>query len=106
MRLLAAALWLASSATSAATLTVGANAPIRTIAEAARLAHDGDVVEIRAGDYSGDVTVWLQKHLTIRGIGGTPVLKADGRIAEGKAIWVLRNGDFYRGECRLLGRPR
>ena len=91
---LALALALASFATSAATLAVGPNAPIRTIAAAARLAHDGDVVEIAAGDYRGDVAVWLQKRLTIRGVGGTPVLKADGRIAEGKAIWVIRDGDF------------
>jgi hypothetical protein len=94
LRASAAALFVASFAASAATLTVGANAPIRTIAEAARLAHDGDVVEIQAGEYRGDVAVWLQNRLTIRGVGGTPVLKADGRIAEGKAIWVIRNGDF------------
>ena len=92
--MLALALSLAASATCAATLTVGANAPIRTIASAARLARDGDVVEITAGDYRGDVAVWLQKRLTIRGIGGTPVLKANGRIAEGKASWVIRDGDF------------
>jgi hypothetical protein len=49
MRSLALALLLASFATSAATLTVGPNAPIRTIAAAARLAHDDDVVEIAAG---------------------------------------------------------
>jgi len=90
----AVALALASFASSAATLTVGANAPIKTIAAAARLAHDGDVVEIAAGDYRGDVAVWPQKRLTIRGVGGQPVLKADGRIAEGKAIWVIRDGDF------------
>ena len=95
MRSLALApLLLASFATFAATLTVGADAPIRTIAAASRLARDGDVVEIRAGDYRGDVAVWLQKRLTIRGVGGTPVLKAEGRIAEGKAIWVIRDGDF------------
>jgi len=94
MRSLAVALLLPAFATSAATLTVGANAPIKTIAAAARLANDGDVVEIEAGDYRGDVAVWLQKRLTIRGVGGTPILKADGRIAEGKAIWVIRDGDF------------
>jgi hypothetical protein len=94
IRSLALAVLAASFATSAATLSVGANSPIKTIAAAAQLARDGDVVEIAAGDYRGDVAVWLQKRLTIRGVGGTPVLIADGRIAEGKAIWVIRNGDF------------
>jgi hypothetical protein len=79
---------------TAATLVVGRDAAIATIAEAARLAQDGDIVEILPGDYRGDVTVWLQKRLTIRGVGGMPVLKADNRSAEGKAIWVLRSGDF------------
>ena len=89
-----APLLLAMSAACAATLSVGANSPITTIAQAARLARDGDVVEIAAGTYRGDVAVWLQKRLTIRGIGGTPVLSANGRIAEGKAIWVIRDGDI------------
>jgi hypothetical protein len=76
------------------TLTVGKGAPIETIAEAARLAKDGDTIDILPGEYHADVAVWLQKRLTIRGVGETPVLKADGRSAEGKAIWVLRNGEF------------
>ncbi|HET6803631.1 MAG TPA: hypothetical protein VFI50_13355 [Casimicrobiaceae bacterium] len=76
------------------TLTVGKGAPIETIAEAARLAKDGDTIDILPGEYHADVAVWLQKRLTIRGVGETPVLKADVRSAEGKAIWVLRNGEF------------
>jgi len=88
------ALFLAAVETFGATLSVGAGQPIGTIADAARVARDGDVVEITAGDYRGDVAVWRQRRLTIRGVGGTPVLRADGRIAEGKAIWVIRNGDF------------
>ena len=38
--------------TSAATLTVGPNGPIATIAQAARVARDDDIVEIAAGDLS------------------------------------------------------
>ena len=84
----------AASAACAATLTVSPNGPIATIAQAARVARDDDIVEIAAGTYRGDVAVWRQKRLTIRGIGGTPVLNAKGQIAEGKAIWVIRDGDF------------
>ena len=83
-----------AAAASGETLIVGQGAAIATIAEAARIAQDGDVVEILPGDYRGDVAVWPQKRLTIRGVGGMPVLKADNRSAEGKAIWVFRHGDF------------
>lgn len=87
----------------ARTLRVGPGAPILTIAEAARLARDGDVVEIQAGDYRGDVAVWRQKRLTIRGVGGNARLHAGGRAAEGKAIWVLRNGDFDIANIDFVG---
>ncbi|HPO20462.1 MAG TPA: SDR family NAD(P)-dependent oxidoreductase, partial [Rubrivivax sp.] len=53
-----------------------------------------DTVLIQPGTYRGDVAVWLQQALEIRGIGPRPVLIADGEVAEGKAIWVLRNGRF------------
>lgn len=78
----------------AATLRVGPEEKITRIADAAKLAKDGDTVEILPGAYRGDVAVWLQKSLTIRGIGKRPELVADGKSAEGKAIWVIRNGDF------------
>ena len=85
---------VASPAIHAATLRVGPGEEFQRIADAARLAQDGDTVEILSGTYSGDVAVWLQKKLTVRGIGRRPVITADGKNAEGKAIWVLRNGDF------------
>jgi hypothetical protein len=73
---------------------VGPEAAVTSIAEAARLAQDGDTVEVQAGEYRGDVAVWRQKELTIRAVGGRAVLHADGQHAEGKAIWVIRNGEF------------
>jgi len=76
------------------TLVVGPKAALTRIADAAKVAKDGDVVEILPGEYRGDVAVWLQKRLTIRGVGRTPVLSADLRSAERKAIWVIRDGDF------------
>lgn len=90
------ALLLALTATgaSAAVITVGPGESVETIAAAARLAQDGDTVLIKGGTYRGDVAVWTQKQLEIRGIDGRPVLIADGKSAEGKAIWVFRNGDY------------
>ena len=79
---------------SAALIQVGPGRPTPTIAQAALQAKDGDIVEIDAGDYRGDVALWTQRRLTIVGIGGRAVLHADGRDVEGKAIWVIRDGDF------------
>lgn len=78
----------------ARTIRVGAFGDVRTIAEAASIAHDGDIVEVEAGTYKRDVAVWLQSSLTVRAVGGRARLQADGAHAEGKAIWVLRDGDF------------
>lgn len=89
-----ALLGCAISGASAETLVVGPKATLTRISDAARIAKDGDVVEILPGEYHGDVAVWLQKRLTIRGVGKTPRLIADLKSAEGKAIWVIRNGDF------------
>lgn len=82
---------------------VGPGEALTRIADAARRARDGDVVEISAGDYRGDVTVWMQKKLTIRGVGGAARLFADGKDAEGKAIWVIRNGDFDISNIDFIG---
>lgn len=87
----------------------GPRADVDTIAEAAREAADGDVVEIAAGDYPGDVAVWTQRRLSIRAVGGPVWIDAAGRSAEGKAIWVIRDGDFDVagigfGHCRVPDR--
>lgn len=82
---------------------VGPGGPLLRIADAAQRARDGDVVEIEAGDYYGDVAVWEQKRLTIRGVGGAARLHAGGRSAEGKAIWVLRSGEFSIANIDFVG---
>lgn len=82
---------------------VGPAGPLYTIAEAARQARDGDVVEIEAGDYRGDVALWEQRRLTIRGVNGAARLYADGRSSEGKAIWVIRRGDFRISNIDFVG---
>lgn len=71
-------------------IQVGPARAIKTIAAAAAAARDGDTVEIDAGTYTGDVAVWTQRNLTIRGVGGRPRLDAGGTSAEGKAIFVVR----------------
>ncbi len=80
----------ASSYAQAATLLVR---PGQSLSEALARAADGDEILIEAGQHQGQVGVITQKRLTLRGVGGRPVLHAAGRSAEGKAILVVRNGD-------------
>lgn len=82
----------AASEARPATMRVGAGEKITSIGEAARLARDGEVIEIDAGDYRGPGVVWTQDRLLIRGAGARPQLYADGRNGEGRALWVLRGG--------------
>lgn len=87
----------------AATLTVGPYEAITRIAEAARLARDGDTVLIQSGTYRGDVAVWRQRNLEIRGIGQRPVLDAAGASAEGKGTWVFAGGRFKVSNIEFRG---
>ena len=72
-------------------LRVGPTRQFAVPSEAAAVAGNGDIVEIDAGTYSGDVAIWRANNLTLRGVGaGRPHLRADGNAAEGKAIWVIK----------------
>lgn len=73
-------------------IRVGPTQPVKRIADAARLAKDGDTVEIDAGDYVADVAVWDRANLTIRGLGGMARIAAGGASVEGKGTWVIRGG--------------
>lgn len=105
MRLLICSLVASLSApvSTAAVITVGDGEAITRIADAARIARDGDLVLIKPGTYRGDVAVWAQHELEIRGLSPQPILIADGKIAEGKAIWVLRNGRFKVSNLAFRG---
>jgi len=84
---------LSSGAADAATLQVGPQRVLKLPSEAAKVAKDGDVVVIDAGVYPGDVAIWPQNRLTLRGVGGRAHLDARGKAAEGKAIWVIKGND-------------
>ena len=79
-----------ATAPQSSTLVVGPGERISTITEAARLARDGDIVEIKSGEYRGQPAVWTQRDITIRGVGKRPVMVADNQLAEDKGIWVVR----------------
>lgn len=81
-------------AAAANVIRVGAAREIRTLRDAAKIARDGDTIEVDPGDYEGDTAVWTQNDLIIRGIGARPRLVADGvNAAEGKGIFVIKGGD-------------
>jgi hypothetical protein len=63
---------------------------VPSLAAAARIARDGDVVEVAPGEYRRDTAVWSQRDLTIRAAAGRVRLVADGASAEDKAIFVVR----------------
>lgn len=86
-----------------ATLRVGPNRALSVPSEAARLAKDGDTVEIEAGFYAGDVASWPQHRLTLRGIGERAHLEALGKSAEDKAIWVIKGNDVHVENIELSG---
>ncbi len=64
---------------------------------------DGEVIDIQPGNYlksTGDMDP--KYNLIIRGVGERPVMLADGKSAEGKAIWVVRGGRQRADrECRV-----
>lgn len=75
-------------------IQVGKDRLFKTPSEAAASVADGSIVEIDAGDYTGDVAIWTQDKLTLRAVAGAAVrMRANGKAAEGKAIWVVRGGD-------------
>jgi len=74
-------------------MRVGPQHELKSPSAAAKVARDGDTVEIEAGLYPGDVAVWRQSNLTLRAIGGRAHLRADGARAEGKAIWVIKGSN-------------
>ena len=82
---------------------VGPGGTARTIAEASQIAKDGDTVEIGPGEWIGDVAVWQQKALTIRGSRKRTALIAAGKLAEGKAIWVIRDGSYLIEDIEFRG---
>jgi hypothetical protein len=75
------------------TMVVGPGKMVGTVTEAARMAKDGEVIEIRSGNYRGQPAIWTQNNLLIRGAGKRPVMIADDQSAEDKATWVVRGGN-------------
>lgn len=96
-------LLMAAGSAAADTLRVGPGLYYTLPSQAAKAAKDGDTVEIAATTYAGDVAVWRQNNLTIRGVGGRPHLKAEGKSAQGKALWVIRGANVKIENVEISG---
>jgi hypothetical protein len=75
-------------------LKVGPQRQLRRPSDAARVAQDDDLIEIDAGRYVGDVALWTQNGLLLRGVNGRPHLDSQGRVAQEQGIWVFRGNDI------------
>ncbi len=84
-------------------LRVGPSGEFTTPSAAASVARDGDTIEIASGDYRGDVAVWNASRIRIVGAEPRPHIRADGRDAQGKAIWVVRGDDVTIESVEMSG---
>ena len=85
------------------TLRVGPTEAYVTIAAAAAAATDGDVVEIDLGTYH-EAVVWQRDNLTVRGVGGRPVIDMTGMtISNGKGIFVSTGANAAFESLEFVG---
>jgi hypothetical protein len=94
---------LLAAPTLAETRLVGPGGQPTSLRAAIEAAQDGDVIELLPGQYRGEVLVIPPKRLTIRGLGERPVLVAAGKVAEGKAIFVMRGGELTLQNLEFRG---
>lgn len=75
-----------------ATLQVGNGKTYSTIDAAVKAAHDGDTVQVSAGTYKNQYAI-INKDLTFTAVGGRVKLESSGNIPNGKAIFVIGEGN-------------
>lgn len=92
-----------SIAQSGTVLRVGPTQTYKTVADASRVARDGDTVEIDAGIYAGDVAYWGQHNLRIRSSGGIVQMVANGASYGGKGIWVIGGNNVSVDGIQFVG---
>ncbi len=88
---------------SAATLSVGSGKTYATPCKAFAAAKTGDVVEIQAATYSGDVCAVKASNLTIRGVNGRPKINANGKAALSKGTWVIQGNNVTVDNVEMYG---
>jgi hypothetical protein len=92
-----------SATAGAATLTVGPGQLYTTPCKAFAAAASGDIVQIQAATYVGDVCGIYAHNLIIRGINGRPKIDAGGRNAMGKGTWVVVGNNITVENVEMYG---
>lgn len=111
---LASALCLAPRNIYADVWRVGPTQQYKVPSAVASLVQDGDEVWIDPAEYIGDVAIWRAHRLKLyrtpsAAEGSFAILRADGKAAESKAIWVIKGNDCIVSgidfrECRVPDR--
>lgn len=91
------------STAGAATLNVGPGMPYATPCRAIAAAANGDLIQIYAATYSGDVCGIYASNLTIRGVNGRPRIDAAGKNSMGKATWVVVGNNVVIENVEMFG---
>lgn len=88
---------------AAATLTVGPGKTYSTPCRAFAAAKSGDIIQINAATYSGDVCGIYASNLIIRGVNGRPKIDAAGRNSMGKGTWVVVGNNVTVENVEMVG---
>ena len=84
-------------------LRVGPEREIKTVDEVARLAQDGDTVEIDPGTYKGDVALWPQNNLLVRGAGERPLITSNGKVVRDRDVWLFTGDNVVVENVEISG---
>ena len=87
----------------AATLQVGPTRAFTTPCAAFAAAATGDIIEIDAATYVGDVCGIYPSNLIIRGVNGRPKIDAGGNNSMGKGIWVIEGTNITVENVEMYG---
>ena len=87
----------------AATLSVGPGLAYATPCRAFAAAASGDIIQIAAATYVGDVCGIYAHNLVIRGVNGRPKIDAGGRNAMGKGTWVVVGNNVTIENVEMFG---
>lgn len=88
---------------AAATLQVGPTRGFTKPCAAFAAAAAGDIIEIDAATYVGDVCGIYVSNLTIRGVNGRPKIDAGGNNAMGKGTWVVIGSNITVENVEMYG---
>ena len=92
-----------SAGAAAATLSVGPGLTYSTPCRAFAAAASGDIIQIAAATYTGDVCGIYAHNLIIRGVNGRPRIDAGGRNAMGKGTWVVAGNNVTVENVEMFG---